>query len=170
MKSINRKDFIEAGTIAKTHGTKGEIKVITTTKIKFTEWAFLQIREKPVPFYILSQHMPTANEYHLLLQGINSLEEAQEYVGYTLLVQKSKSQKSSQNAFNLNGFLLVDNVIGTIGKIAAIEELPQQIMFVTHYKEKQVLIPMVEDFIADIDEEKEIIYLNLPEGFWDLYP
>ena len=25
-------------------------------------------------------------------------------------------------------------------------------------------------FIADIDEEKEIIYLNLPEGFWDLYP
>ena len=43
-------------------------------------------------------------------------------------------------------------------------------MFVTHYKEKQVLIPMVEDFIADIDEEKEIIYLNLPEGFWDLYP
>jgi hypothetical protein len=42
-------------------------------------------------------------------------------------------------------------------------------MLVTHYKQQQVMIPMVEAFINDVDENKEIIYLNLPEGFFDLY-
>jgi hypothetical protein len=31
------------------------------------------------------------------------------------------------------------------------------------------MIPMVEAFIHDVDEEQEIIYLNLPEGFFELY-
>ena len=35
-----------AGTVAKTHGTKGEFKIVTDIKVKLTEWAFLEIREK----------------------------------------------------------------------------------------------------------------------------
>ena len=87
-----------------------------------------------------------------------------------MLVPKPKGKrKPAAGEFNLTGFKLVDINLGPIGEIVATEELPQQTMLVTHYKEQQVMIPMVEAFISDVDENKEIIYLNLPEGFFDLY-
>ncbi|MES2689368.1 MAG: ribosome maturation factor RimM [Bacteroidota bacterium] len=170
MKSINRKDFIVAGTVAKTHGTKGELKIITDAKVKFTEWAFLEIREKPVPFYIRHNQATTNNEYLLKLDGIDTLEIAQQYIGYQVLVTKTKGKrKPTENVFDLNGFMLIDVEAGEIGEVAGIEELPQQTMLVTHYHGQQIMIPMVEDFIDRVDEKKEIIYLRLPDGFLELY-
>lgn len=170
MKSINRKDFIVAGTVAKAHGTKGELKITTDTKVKFTEWAFLEIREKPVPFYIQHSQATANNEYLLKLEGVDTVEAAQEYLGIQVLVTKTKGKrKPTEHAFDLNGFMLVDVEVGDIGEVVGIEELPQQTMLVTHYKEQQIMIPMVEDFIDGVDEKKEIIYLKLPEGFLDLY-
>lgn len=170
MKSINRKDFIVAGTVAKTHGTKGELKIITDTKVKFTEWAFLEIREKPVPFYIQHNQPAANNEYLVKLEGIDTLEAAQAYLGYQLLVAKTKGKrKPTENVFDLNGFMLIDVEAGDIGEVVGIEELPQQTMVITHYKQQQIMIPMVEDFIDSVDEKKEIIYLKLPDGFLELY-
>ena len=159
-----------AGTVVKTHGTKGEVKVHTDIKVKFTEWAFLEIREKPVPFYIEHAQATHQDEWLIKLQDINTVEYAQQYLGYKLLVPKIKGKrKASVGEFNLTGFKLVDINIGPIGEIVAKEELPQQTMLVTHYNEQQVMIPMVEAFIHDVDEGQEIIYLNLPEGFLELY-
>lgn len=170
MKSIHKKDFIVVGTIAKAHGTKGELKIITDSSVKFTEWAFLEIREKPVPFFILRCQHAFGNEYILQLRDIDSLSKAQTFIGFKVLLPKTKGKKRGQtSAFDLSGFLLVDNAFGEIGEVVGIEELPQQTMFVTHYQNQQIMIPMVEAFISDVDERKEIIYLNLPDGFLELY-
>ncbi|MFN5544734.1 MAG: hypothetical protein ACK49O_05890, partial [Bacteroidota bacterium] len=52
MKSINRTDFIEIGTVQKVHGTKGEIKLALSKQVLLKKWAFLEFQGKPVPFYI----------------------------------------------------------------------------------------------------------------------
>lgn len=170
MKSINKKDFITVGSVAKTHGTKGELKIITNIKVNFTEWAFLEIREKPVPFYVESASKGADDEWIVKLQDIDTMEKARPFTGLNVLVVKTKGRrKASGGGFDLSGFMLVDRVIGEIGVVVATEELPQQTMLVTHYKNEQVMIPLVEAFISDVDEEKEVIYLNLPEGFFDLY-
>lgn len=140
-------------------------------KVKLTGWAFLEIREKPVPFSIEQATPGASDEYLLKLQGIDTVEQAQLYAGHTLLVPQKKGQRKSlaDGGFDLNGFHLVDQAIGEIGDITGTEELPRQTMLLTHYKGQEIMIPLVEEFIAGIDEEKEIIYLNLPEGFFDLY-
>lgn len=170
MKSINRKDFIVAGTVAKTHGTKGELKITTDIKVKLTGWAFLEIREKPVPFYVQRETPVSVDELLMKLQDIDSVEQAQQYIGYSLLVPKQKGRGSTVDAgFNLDGFFLVDKTVGNIGAVVATEQLPKQTMLVTHYQGQQIMIPLVEEFIEGVDEEKEVIYLNLPEGFFGLY-
>lgn len=170
MKSINKKDFIVAGTVAKTHGTKGELKLITDIPVKFSGWAFLEIREKPVPFIIDAASKTAHNEWILKLNGIDTVEAAKAFTNLNVLVVKPKGKrKPTDSGFDLSGFTLIDRQIGEIGAIVATEELPQQTMLVSHYKGNQVMIPMVEAFIDDVDDEKEIIYLNLPEGFFDLY-
>lgn len=159
-----------AGTVVKTHGTKGEVKVSTDIKVKLTEWAFLEIREKPVPFYIQHVNQTQPNEFLIKLHDIDSIEQAQELLNISVLVPKTKGKrKANRDELNLNGFLLVDINVGEIGEVVGIEELPQQTMLVTHYHEQQVMIPLVEAFIHDVDDEKEIIYLQLPEGFFEIY-
>lgn len=156
--------------MAKTHGTKGELRITTDTGVTFTEWAFLEIREKPVPFHVLRCQPAGNGEYIVAFEDIDTLEKAQRYTGLTVLLPRTKGRRGPRAAaFDLNGFMLVDARAGEIGRIAGIEELPQQTMFITHYKEQQIMIPMVEEFITGVDEKKEIIYLDLPEGFFGLY-
>ena len=169
MKSIQSKDFIEAGTVVKAHGTKGEVRIATQFPVKYTEWAFLEIREKPVPFYIEQAQPVGNNEYLLKLTDINSLEKAQQLSGYVVLVPKQKGKKRQQEeTWNLTGFMIAEKNAGNLGKVIRVEQLPQQTMLVVDYKNGELLIPLVEDFIDDINEEKEIITLRLPEGFLEM--
>ena len=71
-------------------------------------------------------------------------------------------------ALHLNGFKLTDINYGEIGVVTGTEQLPQQTMLIALYQGKEVMIPLVEAFIHDVDEKKQIIYLNLPEGFLSL--
>ena len=54
MKSIRREDFREAGTLAKVHGPKGELRFLPDYQLTLKEWVFLSIKGKPVPFFIES--------------------------------------------------------------------------------------------------------------------
>lgn len=169
MKSIQKKDFIVAGTVAKTHGTQGELKLLTQLKTKLNKWAFLEIQGKPVPFYIERAQNTTLEEWLIKLKGVDNVEQAQYFVGKTWLVAKPKGRhKVIEENFNLNGFMLVDVELGDIGMVKATEQLPQQTMLIADYQGKEVMIPLVEAFIDHVDEDKEIIYLNLPEGFLSL--
>lgn len=169
MKSIQKKDFIAAGTVAKTHGTQGELKLITQIKIKLMKWAFLEIQGKPVPFYVERTNNPMVDEWLVKLQGIDNVEHAQQFVGKTVLIPKPKGKpKLINDEVNLNGFMLTDINLGDIGVVRATEQLPQQTMLIADYQSKEVMIPLVEAFIDSVDEAKGIIYLNLPEGFLEL--
>ncbi len=168
MKSIDKKDFMEIGTVSKTHGTKGEIKISTNCKIKFNKWAFLEIREKPVPFYIqlVSQTLP--DEFILKLEGVDSLEQAQALLGLTALLPITKKKKHL-NQSDILHYNLVDAKLGKLGKIERIDDLPNQKLLVVLYKNIEVLIPFVEDFIQSIDDETQTIYLNLPDGLIEIF-
>ncbi|MCU0441266.1 MAG: ribosome maturation factor RimM [Bacteroidia bacterium] len=165
MKSIARKDFIAVGTIDKTHGTKGELRITLSSNKQFKEWAFLEIQGKPVPFKIVS-FSPTFDDGALLkLNTIDTIEQASSFVGYTLLLPKGKRQKGEvYSEDDFTGFKLVDETLGNIGEVESIEEFPNQLLIKTTYKGNEVLIPAVEAFIEEIDEAERVIYLNLPEG------
>lgn len=165
MKSIARKDFIAVGTIDKTHGTKGELRITLSSNKQFKEWAFLEIQGKPVPFMVESLSPTFDNGALLKLTNINTIEQASQYVGYTLLLPKGKRNKGEvYNEDDFIGFTLIDEKLGKIGMVDAIEEYPNQLIIQTTYKGNEVLIPAVEAFIKEIDEAARVIYLNLPEG------
>lgn len=168
MKSINRKDFIDIGSVVKTHGTKGEIRVSFTRQVQLKQWAFLEFQGKPVPFYIESTN-GEKEEPVLKLEGIDSPAAAQRLVGRVALfpAKQVKRSKAAEVA-DVIGFKLIDKTQGFIGFLEAIEELPQQTLLVTTYQGKELMIPAVEAFILDIDPEKEEVLLELPAGLLDI--
>lgn len=168
MKSVNRKDFIDIGSVVKSHGTKGELRVSLTENVTLKQWAFLEFQGKPVPFYIESIS-GDKEEPVIKLEGIHSPVDAQRLVARTLLfpANKVKRTKASQVA-DVIGFKLIDETFGFIGHLESIEDLPQQTLLVTTYKGKELMIPAVEAFIVDINPEKEEVLLELPTGLLDI--
>ncbi len=164
MKSIKRKDFIEVGSVIKTHGTQGELKVRLSQEVKFKEWAFLEIQGKPVPFKIVSV-FGTDDEPFLQFEGVCGPIEAEKLCGKMVLMPKrNMKRRNSHEDIEVEGFALIDKKLGKIGVVVSLEEYPHQLLLRTTFKGEEVLIPAVDEFILEIDEQKQVIYLNLPEG------
>jgi 16S rRNA processing protein RimM len=70
---------------------------------------------------------------------------------------------------DLKGFIVHDKTAGELGEIIEIHEYPQQFIAVVPYKFNEVLFPLNDDLILEIDEENEIVRVDLPEGLIDLY-
>ncbi len=65
--------------------------------------------------------------------------------------------------------MIIDKNFGEVGKIERIEEMPGNDMFVVKRGEKEVLLPVVEDLIIEIDDELKTITYNAPEGLIEIY-
>jgi len=168
MKSINRKDFIIAGVVEKIHGTKGGLRLSFEQKIKLKEWVFIEINNKPVPFFMESI---SGNDDAVIvqLQGIDDPMKAVRFVGNAVLIPATKSNRKTKKVdLDIIDFILIDETYGELGKVNDVEELPQQLIIHTLFKGKELLIPAVDEFIIEINEKKKTIYLSLPDGILEL--
>jgi 16S rRNA processing protein RimM len=165
LKTIQRKDFIEVGSVVKVHGTKGELKIALTREIKLKEWAFLEFRGKPVPFYIESTKADLVDEVILKLQGIGSIELANPLIGAILLLPKQQVKKEDlSDDWNLDGYIVKDMQAGILGKVEEVIEYPYQSLAKVIYNEQEILIPLVDEIIVEINDKKKELSVNLPEG------
>ncbi len=168
LKTINRKDFDFIGSVVKVHGNFGELKIQLNQKEKLKEWAFLEIREKPVPFLLESFRHLTGNEYLIKLKNIDTVDSASDFIGYNLMMPLKKGAKRKQKVDeDLIGFLLIDENHGEIGRVEELIEMPMQLLFRTTFNNKELLIPAVEPIIQWVDDETKEIGLDLPEGLLD---
>ena len=67
------------------------------------------------------------------------------------------------------GYKVVDSNYGPIGSIEKVNDKPTQSIFVIKYKERQILIPINEEIIKEIDRKNKSIYISAPNGLIDLY-
>ena len=70
---------------------------------------------------------------------------------------------------DLKGFLVIDESKGELGEIVEIHEYPQQFVATVPHQFREILFPLNEDLITEIDQENGILRVNLPEGLIDVY-
>ena len=63
---------------------------------------------------------------------------------------------------------LIYNNNSIIGKIIDVVENKNQDLFEVVFNENRILIPLVDEFVVNIDNENKKIIMNLPEGLTDL--
>jgi 16S rRNA processing protein RimM len=163
LKSIRKEDFRTLGTVAKLHGTKGELKIQIEAPVKLKEWVFLLIKGKPVPFFVEEQK-GNIEEPIVRLRHIFNADEASAFIGKSVLgLGKEKKQKSSSND-SLIGFHIFDSKNRDLGAILDILEMPQQLLAQLHYQNQEVLIPLAEDWILSLNPGKKQIVMKIPDG------
>ena len=168
-------DFYYLGKITKVFGLKGEVVVCLDTdepeKYHQMESVFLLIGEEPVPFLVESVKVKNRSQLIVKFRDIAS-EEAGSYVDTVLCLPLSSLPPLEGNKFyyhEIIGFQMTDEKAGPIGVCEEVLEYPHQALFRIVSGEREVLVPIVDAFIRQVDRISRTIHLSLPEGLLEIY-
>lgn len=171
---ILKDELFPIGQITKPHGRKGEMAfTIDSTVLEDLDASFIVMEPDGilVPFYIENVRMKTIGTGLIKLERVDSEEQAREYIGQTIYLTKEFLEEIDDEEFETEyfiGFEMIDNDKGSIGQVTAIDDSTANALFIVESGRNEILIPIVEEFIAEIDHEKEVIHLTLPDGLLDL--
>jgi 16S rRNA processing protein RimM len=133
------------------------------------ESVFIETEGKPVPFFIEESEYPGGDILRLKFSGYSTFESVKDFAGCRIFLTTGKKQESGTNVKTLIGYkvcLSDKSLIGTISEI--IENPGQWLLQITAPSGKKLLIPFHEDLIRSIDNRKNTIVMDLPEGLTDL--
>ena len=108
----------------------------------------------------------------VIFDDIDTIEKAEALVRKKLFLPNKLKPLRDEDEFlitDLKGFIVHDEVAGELGEIIEIHEYPQQFIAVVPYKFKEIMFPLNDDLIVEIDEENGILKVDLPEGLIELY-
>ena len=105
--------------------------------------------------------------------GVKGRDVAEELVGSFCLVPRDQLREAVDDAEWLEvdciGFDVVDEELGLVGTLDDVQEMPaQSLMIVSRPDGGEALIPVVDEFLLDIDEDGRVVHVKLPEGLLEL--
>ena len=163
------------GTLTKPYGTKGSlllrIKDLKAEEIK--EWAsvFVEIDGLLVPFFIGNFQIKSLDSLILKFEGINSETKARELAMYNVYVRKDqvkRHKKSVKNISGIHGYRVMDRKLGFIGIAGEIMDLAKNPLLIVNIENRELLIPVHEDIIIEINEKDKVINIDAPDGLFEL--
>ncbi len=163
------------GRIVKTHGIKGEVTLRIDNDdfddIEELNYFLLDLNDKLIPFFIenIGYH---SNKSFILFQDINTLEAASQLVGkaaYLPLDLLPEREGSDFYSHEVIDFVVIDDEKGELGKVKEIIEYPTQSLIQIIKDDKEILIPIHEDIVKNVDREGKKIYIKAPSGLIDMY-
>ncbi|WP_396189216.1 ribosome maturation factor RimM [Flavobacterium sp.] len=164
------------GKIAKKFSFKGEVLCYLDTDepemYQNLESVFIQMNRNLVPFFIEQSSLHKDKFLRVKFEEVDSEAEAENLLGSELYLPLTLLPQLEGNQFyyhEIIGFKVVDQRLGDIGTIHSIIENTAQPLFEIFKGEKQILIPMIDDFIVEVNRSKKEITMNTPVGLVDLY-
>lgn len=171
---MKAEDCFEIGYISKTRGLKGEVQVVFTfnepEKLKINS-VFLEINSKLVPYFVANYKIPMPGIGYFNFEDIDHIDKASLIAKKKIFLPNRLKPKRKKGEFlftDLLGFAADDLQKGNLGEIIEVKEYPQQFLATINYQEREVLIPLNEAFITEIDIENKQIKFDLPEGLLEL--
>jgi 16S rRNA processing protein rimM len=173
---IQKSEITPIGTFQRTHALKGELNARLDIDGEFVEEGHplvVEIDGLPVPFYAESVRPKGASTWLIKLDGIDSEEEARRMVNKTIYAFKDQVSVFAGEEISfvedIIGYEMVDDTLGHIGVLEGVDDSTDNPLFVVRDDDGQeILIPLHEDFIEEIDDDGKVVRLDLPNGLLDI--
>ena len=163
------------GKIVKTHGLKGEVTLRIDNEqfdeIEELNYFLLDLNDILIPYFIenITYH---SNKSFILFQDLKTLEAASQLVGTAVYLPLELLPEKDGNDFyshEVVDFLVIDEEKGELGKVQEIIEYPTQSLIQIIINGREVLIPIHDDIIQNVDREGKKILIKTPNGLIDMY-
>ena len=168
-------DCFQLGYIVKPHGIHGALTVFLDTDTpeyyEEMESVYVEYQQKLVPFFIKSFHL-AGNKATVKFQDVDDIDIATQYKGCALYLSLDMLPALDEDQFyyhEIIGYKVIDGKVGEIGRVKYIYEANGNDLFAIDYKNKEVLVPITDEFIEKLSKKDSTIFLNLPDGLLDVY-
>jgi 16S rRNA processing protein RimM len=163
------------GKITRRHGLAGNVilKLDTDQPELYNklESIFVEINGLLVPFFIAKSSWSKLDALNLAFK--NSSEAlVDQALGKSVYLPLTTLPQLSGNKFyyhEIIGFNILDENDNDCGVIRSVNDQTAQTYFVTNLDGKEVVIPIIKDWILEVDREERIIKMRLPEGLIDVF-
>lgn len=173
---MRKKDCFYLGKIAKKYSFKGEVLVYLDTDEPelYTELEsmFVEINGHLVPFFIEKSSIHREKFLRTQFEDMHSEQDADTIVGRDVYLPLTMLPKLEGNKFYYHevvGFDAIDQRLGNFGTILRISDNGVQALFEVQKDDAVILIPLIDEFIIEVNRENKSILFNTPEGLIDLY-
>ncbi|MEL7122568.1 MAG: ribosome maturation factor RimM [Bacteroidota bacterium] len=167
---------IHIGNLKKAYGLEGEIRVYIKDyhleDLVNTEVVFVEIAGQKVPYFI--EDVLEAGGILVKLEDVDSKEQATQLTNCQLYLRPSdlvpdeeREMLSLHSLEQLIGYMIHDDD-QAVGAIEEIIEMPQHFLAQIQYQNREVLIPLHDELVVEIDSSQQILRMNLPEGLLEL--
>ena len=173
---MDLKDSIYIGQIAKLHGYKGGVSLFLDVthpeEYMDMESFFIEIDGILTPFFVESFKLKNKGFAAVKFQGVDSEQEARSLLKKKVFIPETELRELDESNFydhEVIGYEVEDVVKGEIGKVTAIADLKQNPLLVIEFKDKEILLPIFEGLIVNVDRKLKRLKVKAPDGLIDLY-
>jgi 16S rRNA processing protein RimM len=171
---MDKNEHFYLGTISRKFSFKGEVVLQINPDLGYfpenLKSVFVEIQHKRIPFFIEFTKAHKKNNLRIKFEDISTEAEADNLVKRDVYVLKSEvdidEEFSIKDLVSYTAF--DDKDENEIGEIVNINTSTPQAFFEIIAENGQILIPVNEDWIIEIDEDHKEVYFELPEGLLDL--
>lgn len=172
---MQKEDCYYLGKITKKHGFKGNLilHLDTDEPESYTdmESVFIEKDGILVPFFFEFIGPHTSSKLLAKFEDIGP-DEAERLVNKSLYLPLNELPELEGTEFYFHeiiGFTIIDQQKGEVGKVKSVNDNGVQAILNIDAHGKEVLIPIINDWILQINRAEKFIKLQTPEGLIDLY-
>ena len=165
------------GRIGRRHGTRGELMLRLTRTIEdcagnVPDCLFITIDGLPVPFFIDEWRNKNSTSLIVKFDEVDTEAQVTELIGCeasmpTAELEERKSEFIGWQTFK--GYRIEATDGAPIGHITAVDDRNINILlYVTTNNGCEVLLPLHEDFIHELNHKARLLRLTLPKGLLDI--
>ena len=169
---IREEDVYKIGVIGKTHGVKGELSIHVDDDVfdrVDADYLVLRLDGILVPFFMEEYRFRSEEVVLMKFVGVDTQERARELTGTEVFFPRSVAESDGEAEMSMAqivGFSIVNDADGKeVGRVENIDDSTVNTLFEL---DNGILIPATDDLVTEIDMEKRIVRMLLPEGLLDL--
>lgn len=173
---MNKEQCFLIGRIAKVHGLRGEVNVVLDVDdpeaYEGLEHLFLEQKGRLTPFFLEHFVIQPGGRALAKFEDLNSIDAVEVLVGseaYLPLTELPELDEGQYYYHDLIGFEVVDETTGPVGPVQIVYDLETQDLLGVTHKGKEVLIPLQDGIITQVDKAAKKVFCRLPQGLLDIY-
>lgn len=172
---IKKEEVYKIGLFNKPHGIHGELQFTFTDDIfdrVDCDYLICLLDDIFVPFFIEEYRFRSDSTALVKLEGIDTAERARMFTNVEVYFPVKHAEEAEDGELSWNffvGFRMEDVRHGELGEVVEVDTTTVNTLFVVEQEDgEELLIPAQEEFIVEINQEKKLITVELPEGLLNL--
>ena len=133
---------------------------------------FIDLNGTLTPFFIASAQIKDKEIIWLKADGFNTSDDIQALIRKEIYLPLNLLPALKGNKFyyhEIVGFKVFDQVHGEIGIIKDVIELPHQTILQIMKDYTEILVPLNNDILKEVNRENKTLNINAPEGLIEIY-